>query len=40
MQLDVFGEVMNIPARAIELVNTKSKEMPVIVFCSNTAEYM
>ena len=39
MQLEVFGEVVDIPVKAVELASTKAKEMPVIIFCSNTADY-
>jgi len=39
LQLEVFGEVADIPTKAIELATTKSKEMPVIIFCSETVRY-
>ena len=39
LQLEVFGEVADIPTKAIGLATTKSKEMPVIIFCSDTTEY-
>jgi hypothetical protein len=37
--LQVFGEVANIAESAVQLIVAKAKEMPVIVFCSDTANY-
>jgi hypothetical protein len=39
LQLQVFGEVIDIPTRAVQLAKEKSKDMPVIIFCSNPQEY-
>ena len=33
LQLEVFGEVVDIPTKAVALVVAKSQEMPVIIFC-------
>jgi hypothetical protein len=40
LQLDVFGKVLDIPAKAVELATAKSVEMPVIIFCSDPNEYL
>jgi hypothetical protein len=39
LELEVFGEVLDIPTQAIQLAQEKSKQMPVIIFCSNPHEY-
>jgi hypothetical protein len=35
LQLEVFGKVVDIPTRAVQLAKEKAKTMPVIIFCSN-----
>jgi hypothetical protein len=35
LQLEVFGKVLDIPARTVHLAREKAQYMPVIIFCSN-----
>jgi hypothetical protein len=35
LQLEVFGKVLDIPARTVHLAREKTQYMPVIIFCSN-----
>jgi hypothetical protein len=35
----VFGEVADISAKTAEFAAAKSQKMPVILFCSNIAQY-
>jgi len=39
MNLQVFGGVVNIPTQVAKLTQEKSKDTPVIIFCSNPQEY-
>ena len=39
LQLEVFGKVADIPTKATQLALEKSKQMPVIIFCSDPNEY-
>lgn len=39
LQLEVFGKVVDIPTKATQLAVEKSKQMPVIIFCSDPNEY-
>jgi hypothetical protein len=35
LQLEVFGKVLDIPARTVHLAREKAQYTPVIIFCSN-----
>jgi hypothetical protein len=39
LQLEVFGKAVDIPTKAAQLAVEKSKQMPVIIFCSDPNEY-
>jgi hypothetical protein len=39
LQLEVFGDVVNITTRSVQLAIEKSKQMPVLLFCSNPQQY-
>jgi hypothetical protein len=35
LQLEVFGEQLDIPTQAVQLAQEKAKAKPVIIFCTN-----